>query len=139
MELFLSLHVYRTEDGAAVTRLTCLHRSEDGAAVARLTRLYRSGDGTACTMLPCISVAVTEHLDEKHVGEKRVCLANRLLSIIKESHCGNLEAGPEADFGGTLPTDRGSNSMACSAVFLIQCRSTCLGLVPPTVGWAPHH
>jgi hypothetical protein len=47
-------------------------------------------------VLVCLSVAVTEHFDQKQLGKKKVCLAYRSQSTIEGSQGGN-EAGTEAE------------------------------------------
>ena len=47
-------------------------------------------------------------------------------SISEGTQGRNLEAGTDAE------------SMACSACFLRHSMTACLGVAPPTVGWASH-
>jgi hypothetical protein len=89
-----------------------------------------------------VSIAVMKHHDQKQAGEKRVHLAytSILLFIIKGSQDRNsnqaetwkqeLMQRPWRDGAYWLAP------MACSAFFLIESRTTCPGIAPPTMGWA---
>lgn len=76
-----------------------------------------------------VSVAVIKYSDQERLWEERIYLAYTSGSLsILEGNWGRGSGGAGA--GGCFITDVGS------VIFLVQPRSTCLGMVLHTVGWA---
>ena len=77
-------------------------------------------------------------MTKKQVGEERVYLAytNSCNSSLKEVRTGTQTGQESADgsHGGVLLI--GFLSMACSACFLTEPRTTSPGMAPQTIGWA---
>ena len=83
-----------------------------------------------------VSLFLWENIDQKQLGEKRV-YSYRFLSFRRKSGQ-KLETGTEGEATEDIVYWLAFHG-SCWATFLIQLRSTCLGLVPPTVGWTLHH
>jgi hypothetical protein len=96
------------------------------------------------TVLVRVAIAMMEHHDQKYKLERK-----GLIQLTLPYHCSLSKEVRTGTQAGTWRQElmqrpwrvllTGLLLMTCSTCFLIEPRTTCLGVAPPTVGWALHH
>jgi hypothetical protein len=87
-----------------------------------------------------VAITAMEHHDQKQTVEERVDLVYISISLIitegSQGRNSNKDRNPDA--GADKEAMEGCYLLVCSACFLIESRTTSLGMAPPTMGFTLH-